>query len=151
MLSVVCVVCLKGGNRLRGIVCRCRAEEGKRGRLLEESHRCLVRSPALQTDRFERAGVCAELPRRLLRQLLGVESRGRAAPHRAEAGVRRRRREGLCRPRRVPAGARLGKTEVVGRRQVELGRARRRCRLGEGPVECRPAQRRRARGRARCG
>lgn len=110
----------------------------------------LVRASALEADGFERAGVCAELPRRLLRQLGRVESRRRVAPHRAEAGVRGRRREGVLALCRIPADARLGEAKVVRGGQVKLC-ARRCCRWpGQGPVERGAAQRRGARARAGC-
>lgn len=89
----------------------------------------LGRSPALEPDRLEGAGVGPELPRCLVRHVGGVETGGRGASDRGQAGVRGRWREG------GPGGASGhggGAAEVEGGREVELGAGRRR--LGEGPL-----------------
>lgn len=89
----------------------------------------LGRSPALEPDRLEGAGVGPELPRCLVRHVGGVETGGRGASNRGQAGVRGRGREG------GPGGASGhggGAAEVEGGREVELGAGR--CWLGEGPL-----------------
>ncbi len=56
----------------------------------------LVRPAALEADRLEGAGIRPELLCGLLSQLCRVEARRRVAPHRAEACLRGRGREGVA-------------------------------------------------------
>ena len=107
----------------------------------------LVRPAALEADRLKGAGVRPELPRGLLVQLRGVEAGRRVAPHRAEACLRGRGREGVALGR-APAAGGLGEAEVVRGGEVELG-VRRCCWPRQVPVE-RGRRRRGARGGAGC-
>jgi len=102
---------------------------GERKNDVVNGSRRLGRSPALEPDRLERAGVGPQLPCCLVRHVGGVKTGARGASDRGQAGVRGRGREG------GPGGGSShggGAAEVESGREIELGVGR--CRLGERPL-----------------